>query len=88
MHQYTPQYNSNGIGGITSTLQNYFKGSPDSTLGFHDSYYGTNNYRSQSDNPYNNNGVVKFNDNSDVDTVAYQGYSEYRNKIVNFTSEL
>lgn len=82
-----PPYNSNGVGGIGSTLQNLFSGSPQQhyTSGYQGTYYDNNHYRNTNDNQQNN-GAVKFGDESFAGDLAYQGYSEYRNK--NLTSEI
>uniref|UniRef100_A0A336MK83 CSON001867 protein n=1 Tax=Culicoides sonorensis TaxID=179676 RepID=A0A336MK83_CULSO len=85
IQQYTPQYNSNGFGfgGASSNFQNYYKESHP-TSDFSNLYHDNSHYRDA--NGYNQDSI-KFNDDSSIHDLPYQGYSEYRNKNVNFTSE-
>lgn len=81
-----PQYNSNGVGGLGSTLQNLFNGTPQHASGYQGTYYDSNHYRNINDNQHSN-GAVKFGDESIPEDLAYQGYyQEYRNKNLNLTS--
>lgn len=67
-------------------MQNFLNGPPQPS-GYQGTYYDSNHYRAFN-NDQHNNGAIKFSDDSSVADLAYQGYSEYRNKNFNLTSEI
>lgn len=72
---HPPLYNSDGIGGIGSTVHGLFNGdkfSNQQSPAYHN-YYSPH-YR----NHYEQNGAVKFGDEELRPNSPYNGYSEYR----------
>lgn len=74
-NQHPPLYNSDGIGGIGSTVQGLFNGdkfSNQQSPAYHN-YYSPH-YR----NHFEQNGAIKFGDDETIPNSPYHGYSEYR----------